>query len=510
MSSTGDKKVALRTCVRCRRNKIKCDLQSSRPEACSSCRKRGVECVTEYVVPHQRSQEVLSIVSGVVDLKSELVEKVCRYEYIGVEAKKKLGIPLSSSLKYGSSKVISMGEGDYVIVSVRDGFLNINNCSIKIEEFEVALDGFRNTVGQLLNLYGKWEADHSFISENLIVERTDRYNVLNLFWRDELPLLLCLANFYYEVPGLRYRVIYDRILEDFCHMAIEDVDRGQWFDKRTLSRYIVGENEGMSGVHFNGEMFIKKLTLFLFYQIILYGFDHYMDSFMSRYIRTLENVRKKVNIEKNWEVKWVNFYVKIFDLITNMNCVVDFGNEGIPLLKLLEIDSKILHLKEEKVSGFSSTCLKYIEDMKPFLDVDTHRASFWSKFVAQFVTLNLIGAGNACEEGHCIDAVGKMKFNGFDVKPMWGGGDEYSVFEDHEGVRDAEFVGIVHKNAVKRLMRFEDFSVYDLVVSCFTSKGYEKMKDRCCCKMIKDLLQSVVMDGMIAKIDKNNGVELSR
>ncbi|SCV03255.1 LANO_0G03048g1_1 [Lachancea nothofagi CBS 11611] len=510
-----DRKKALRTCVRCRRNKIKCDLQSARPKSCTACEKRRVECVVDYVVPHQRSQELLSIVKSVEEMKKQLQERSDKYETMGNQSKKLLEED-TKNIQVGNrvSKIIKIGDDDFILITLAEDELIINNCTINLKKLEDAMGQFRDLVGCLLNLYSKWEVDQSCVSDSVIDERTSRYSVENLFFNDQLPLLLCLVNFYFDVGGLKYENLFDQLVDDYCVMAIEDDKDGVCFDRRTLSNYIVGETKEESGTHFNGEIFIKKLTLFLFYHIVLYGFDHYMDWFMDRYIKTLENVRKKVNIEKNWEVKWVNFYIKIFDLIKNLNRPVRFEDDCGAFLKVMENDSKLI--KEGRVSeGFVKSCLECYKDMVCFTKVGKRRIAFFTMFIAQFVTLNLFVVLNNSDEGR--EEIKQLRYTGFNGKDVLGGSYEADVIgrktclekgndniiDGFDGcvVDERSCLNVVHRRAFERCVRIdEDSDAYSIVFEALSVSGQRRMLESCSCKMVTDLYQRVVVDGMVAKV----------
>ncbi|AAS51033.1 ACL195Cp [Eremothecium gossypii ATCC 10895] len=72
--STWKMKKPLRSCVRCRKNKIKCDSATRRPKPCSSCLKKGVGCELEYVIPPQRSKELRSLYENVAYVRLKLNE----------------------------------------------------------------------------------------------------------------------------------------------------------------------------------------------------------------------------------------------------------------------------------------------------------------------------------------------------------------------------------------------------------------------------------------------------
>lgn len=59
----------LRSCSRCRKNKIKCDSAETRPRPCSSCSKRGLTCTLDYVVPPKRSDELKKLHQSVSCVK---------------------------------------------------------------------------------------------------------------------------------------------------------------------------------------------------------------------------------------------------------------------------------------------------------------------------------------------------------------------------------------------------------------------------------------------------------
>ncbi|SCU99415.1 LAME_0G03070g1_1 [Lachancea meyersii CBS 8951] len=500
-------KKALKTCSRCRRNKIKCDLHLTRPGPCTACAKRGVECVAEYVVPHKRSHDLMGIIDGVVEIGMITREISSEYSYLVEGCTENVVDSTRHRWLNSVSKVLKVGEEKYVFFTLSDGTLTINNCSLKVEEIELALKEFGQLVGDLLKLYALWEVDQQVVSDTIVGERSNRYCLMTLFENDELPLLLCLLNFYFDIPGLVYCRVFDLILDEFCVMALEDRSAGRCYDRVTLSKFIVGRKGHEGGTHFNGEVFVKKLTLYLFYHVVLYGFDHYMDCFFDRYIRTLEQVRKKINIEKNWEVKWVNFYIKIFDLVGNTVSPVCFDKEEFAFLKVVEYDMELIWGEGNKTDvDLLKACHKNYQDMKSLLKSSCTRVPFLKIFSAQFVALNVILAHNV--GGEMLEQLEELTYHGFNVDheyetrngdDLFNAGDKNDVLRECQGT--VEVLNVVHKKVFLRQVNFEDLDLLQVVVEALSPEGCETLRKRCCCKLIESLFEKVVVEGMKEEVD---------
>lgn len=508
-------KKALRSCVRCRKNKIKCDLQETRPDCCTPCKKKGHECYVDFVVPHQRSQELLNLYQTVSEVKGTIGRLGIKYDKLGEKSLKVLDLDSSEVTGSMHSKVLKLGDDEFIFFTMESDRLCVNGLSISRSQLDIAFGEFRGLVENMLELYGRWEAESNSVSEGVIDESVGKYSCEKLFTSGQLPFLLCIVNFYFETPGLNYGLLFDRVLDDYCTMALEDDDSGISFDRKTLAKVITGTTGAESAPHFNGELFVKKMTLYLFYHIVMYGTERYLGAFLNKYIKTLENVRKKVNIEKNWEVKWVNFYVKIFDVMDNAKEPLDLSGEKEAFLRLLGHDSKVVY-GEEIDETFAEDLVQCYEDIEPFLIPCSMRAPFFNVFLAQYITMNYF---LSCTRGYVIDdKISRIPYNGFNGKV------EYSIFEVCDKKKKAEDVKDEKSEVEKEsfngnetaedssemryrgeyakgfVMRFENLEMSEVVAKCLTPKGYANVRGCSCCCLIKDLCETVIWKGMLMKI----------
>ncbi|CEP64387.1 Zn(II)2Cys6 transcription factor domain-containing protein LALA0_S11e02938g [Lachancea lanzarotensis] len=497
----------LKTCARCRRNKIKCDYNEKKPGPCTACEKRCVDCSADYVVPHKRSQELISIVEGVSQVGELMKDISSEYDFLGKMSKELCGTPVVVEDVYSTSKVIKVGKNSYLFLTICGDNFIVNNCCIPIVEIDICLAEFGRLVKELLQLYATWEVQQETVSDAIVGERSSRYTLRNLFDNEELPLLLCLLNFYFVIPGLDYERLYDLIVDDYCLMAVDDRKDGRCYDRATMATFVVGRSRQSGGIHFNGEVFVKKLTLYLFYHIVLYGLKHYLDCFMDRYIRTLEQVRKKINIEKNWEVKWVNFYIKIFDLVGKGCSPMSFGDNEINLLKVIQFDLELLW-GVGYGSKATEMCYQNYEELGRFMVKSCNRMPFFVTLMAQFVFINLVIVENG--EGTMTSVMEQVCFNGFNGVSYEEHRGSYPSFEEkrkervNDGIRDSDVLRIINRNAVLRNTVFEDMDMFEVLLVALSEEGCEKLRRRCCCKMIADLFEKVIVEGMKDEVEVIN------
>ncbi|SCU95917.1 LAFA_0G03158g1_1 [Lachancea sp. 'fantastica'] len=500
----------LKTCSRCRRNKIRCDYNETKPNSCTACSKRCVKCIADYVVPHKRSHELSSIVQGVNEVVKVVDDIYCEYEIMAKECVKACGEAGIVNGEYSSSKVLKVGKDVYVLFTLGKETLSINNCAISVASIDRCLNDFGELVGEMLKMYATWEAQQEIVSDIIVGQRSSRYCLKTLFENEELPLLLCLINFYFQIPGLDYERTFDLILNDFCSMAVDDKKSGICYDRASMATFIVGRTREIGGTHFNGEVFVKKLTLYLFYHIVLYGFEKYMTAFMSKYIRTLEQVRKKINIEKNWEVKWVNFYIKIFDLVGSISTPMGFGNIEVNFLKVIEFDCEYMWGKGY-IGTFSDVCRRNFEEFKWFMEIGITRIPFFKMFVAQFVSLNLVLAEN--NEGSMTNIIGNLGYNGFNVKERNEDSNVSSSvrsneleqkFKMFESFEEREVLRVVFRGVAERSVEIEDLDLFEVFVVALTDEGCGMLRQRCCCKIIRDLFENVVVSSTKESLEVRN------
>lgn len=330
-----DKKV-LRSCVRCRKNKTKCDSMETRPDPCTSCVRKGVECELDYVTPPQRSKEMKSLYEN-IRFASDRVNSLCM---VYDDFSKKLNV---GGLRK-PRKDVDWNEYPTRILKVKDQFFSfnlnpvdeslcINNFRIKSEFLNKCFKNVRGVVWGLIKIYFKWEKigdRHEEKARRFVSEFSARY----LLQKNQLLLLLCILNFYYDIPGLKYLNIFEYVIDSYYDGAFgngevkdEDKDEGKTLlSKSALSKIVVGN---LPNAQFHSELFIKHFTIFLFLNIVFYGPEYFMNCFMDKYIRTLEFLRKKINFDKNWEVKWVNFYIRLLNLVEGVVPPVEGGKYAV-------------------------------------------------------------------------------------------------------------------------------------------------------------------------------------
>lgn len=302
----------LRSCARCRKNKIKCDSMETRPGPCSACLRKGVECNIDYVSPPQRSREMKLLCDNIRYVKERISTLYSAYEKQLKEVDE--GV-VSSGIKgsSGPTRVLKILDKFYVLyVDENAGSFYINDVPIKLSLLKTSFNSFKAMLSRLLKIYFKWDGlGYSDMDDVKVF--LSRFNVRSMLEDNQLLLLLCILNFYFDIPGLNYLEIYDHVVESYCQGACDASDEeGELLGKSLLAKLIIGDYHNC---HFHSELFIKHFTIYLFLHVVLYGTEHFMACFMDKYIRTLECIRKKINFNKNWEVKWANFYIRLLNLV---------------------------------------------------------------------------------------------------------------------------------------------------------------------------------------------------
>ncbi|GAV53491.1 hypothetical protein ZYGR_0AI07750 [Zygosaccharomyces rouxii] len=453
-----EKKV-LRSCVRCRKNKTKCDSMETRPDPCTSCVRKGVECQLDYVTPPQRSKEMKSLYEN-IRFASDRISRLCMV-YDNFSKKFEIAAPKKPrkdvDLNQYPTRILKVKDQFFSFnLNSFDGSLCINNFRIKNEYLDKCFKNVREIIWGLVKIYFKWEKigdRHEEKARTFVSEFTARY----LLQKNQLLLLLCILNFYYDIPGLRYLNIFQYVIESYYADAFgngerQDEDRN-FLSRSALSRIIVGN---LGDAQFHSELFIKHFTVFLFLNIIFYGPEYFMNCFMDKYIRTLEFLRKKINFDKNWEVKWVNFYIRLLNLVEGVvppveggKCTVDDeeieflfslvrkdreadGRINITLdcfICLIKFDQYLIERRQWPANSqickrFGYVCERVNADLLGLFGVrrsseeEMERFTFIELFFTQLLTLNNLLCVNYCD-----GSLGQFTNNG------WFNGFNYEVYE---------------------------------------------------------------------------------
>lgn len=428
MTAVSDRK-PLRSCARCRKNKIKCDSMETRPGPCSSCVRKGVECNVDYVSPPQRSKEMKMLCDNIRFVKDN-VSSLC---FIYEKHLQDLVVGnYNRSVKAIScpTRVLKILGKFYVFYIDEDaGSLYINDIPIKLSLLTASFDTFRSLLSKLLSIYFKWDGvgDNDYEDTEVFLAR---FNVRSMIEDNQLLLLICILNFYFDIPGLNFLEIYDHVLESYCQGACKsNDDTSGLLSKSLLAKLIIGDYHNC---HFHSELFIKHFTIYLFLHVVLYGTEHFMTSFMDRYIRTLECIRKKINFDKNWEVKWANFYIRLLNLVemevgeensidevelkSMFNGIID-GTECdwttcfITVVKFNQylIERKSWPEGEYVRLGLPQVCRKLEDDLKIVSEGKElcERRGFLEIFLCQLLNLNHLLSQNNCsvelKDTDCFD-----------------------------------------------------------------------------------------------------------
>lgn len=450
-----EKKV-LRSCVRCRRNKTKCDSMETRPNPCTSCVRKGVECELDYVIPPQRSKEMKSLYEN-IRFASDRISNLCMV-YDDFLNKFKVGTVRESKqdavLNFCPTRVLKVKDEFFSFkFNMNDGSLSINNFKIKSEYLDKCFEKVRGILWGLVKIYFKWEKigdRHEEKAQNFVSE----FTVKHLLQKNQLLLLLCILNFYYDIPGLRYLNIFQYVIESYYADAFgngEAMEEDKNFLSRSaLSKIIVGN---LVDAEFHSELFIKHFTVFLFLNIVLYGPEYFMNCFMDKYIKTLEYLRKKINFDKNWEVKWVNFYIRLLNLVEGVvppmgggRYMVDDEEIGFlfSLIRkdreadgrinvaldcficLIKFDQYLIERRkwpsdEEICKRFGYICERLNDDLLSLFGIrevserELERFTFVELFFTQLLTLNNLLCVNYC--GGSLGAFSESgSFNGFNYE----------------------------------------------------------------------------------------------
>lgn len=420
-------KKRLRSCVRCRKNKTKCDSLITRPDPCSSCVKKGVECHVDYMSPPQRSREMKVLFDNIRYAKEKITSLGAAYDKLLEEVDVGKDDVDFKKMK-NSTRILKILDKFYLfIIDENAGSFYVNNFRVDLSFVKASFEHFRRLIWKTLEIYLKWE-DVSDIEREELKEFVSGFDVNYVVENNQLLLLICILNFYFDIPGLNYLEIYDHVVDSYCEGASKNGACSAGLLSRTLlAKLIVGDSFNW---HFHSEMFIKHFTVFLFLNVVLYGPQYFMGCFMDRYIRVLESLRKKINFDKNWEVKWVNFYIRLLNLVEN-NAKLEgasYGDESAFEGMLMEVCEKVdflssficlikvdQHLIERRKWPFDSLSKKAVQKICDRLDGDltmevgTERPSFLEIFFSQLLSLNRL----LCLNNNLVCKMTENKMNGF-------------------------------------------------------------------------------------------------
>lgn len=186
----------LRSCSRCRKNKVKCDSAKTRPAPCTPCAKKGLVCTLDYVVPPRRSDQLKSIHQSVAQLK-HCVDRLLHDSLLSSdkqvtwqEVKKTLSVP---------SKVIKVADSTFIRLLLTHSELLFNDVEIELSQVETVLQDFLETMKKVL-------PPSSFSQLPPLLDLTYTFTCAT---SEPVLFLITILNFYFDIPNFDYLQFYD-------------------------------------------------------------------------------------------------------------------------------------------------------------------------------------------------------------------------------------------------------------------------------------------------------------
>lgn len=499
----------------------------------------------DYVAPPQRSKELRSLYDNVSFVKDKLGSLCSMYESLlaGVKhpALDAAGRGAAGSSR-ASTKIVKTAPDSFVSFTLSADSLQVNNFRIPLDSLQSTFRRFRDTLQSLLELYARWEPATAAAPDPGVCGRDlarddflSQYDAAALFDSNQLLLLLSIVNFYYDIPGLRYLQVFDCVVDDYCAIATDNDAEAAMFTRTSLPKMIIGTGSTTLSTQFHSEAFVKQLTLYLFLHVVLYGPEHFMHAFMDKYIKTLESLRKKINFDKNWEVRWVNFYVRLWNLVESPAAepTAPLEEDASPLAAFIHVigadqAAVVAGTAEAVAQPLPELVSKLFGECQPFFQTHGVRPTFVCLFFTQLVALNLVLCANHSGGSRCQELLETMRFNGFNhllseqVSASLHAGGESKLYYTLQGkfqcVRDAlsyHFDGenddwcdtllqMAEYPTGEHHVHVEDMDVYELVAQDLAA--WKKRREnrlhinKSSCRLIWDLYQVVIYRDMLCKV----------
>lgn len=191
----------LRSCSRCRKNKVKCDSANTRPDPCTACAKRGLPCTLDYVVPPRRSDELKKIHHSVSMVKScvdRLLSDSMYQDGKAVTWSQMKKTILKPSLI--PTKIIKIDDSFFVKIMATESCLFFNNFELDLDDVEEVIFDFLETMKVILPFSD---------SQQLPPIHDLSYSLTST---DGILFLVTILNFYFDIPNFDYLRFYDHFV----------------------------------------------------------------------------------------------------------------------------------------------------------------------------------------------------------------------------------------------------------------------------------------------------------
>ncbi|ODQ59345.1 hypothetical protein WICANDRAFT_79863 [Wickerhamomyces anomalus NRRL Y-366-8] len=416
--STLPKPKILKSCIRCRKHKTKCDASEKTPNPCSSCAKKGIQCKIDYVLPPQRSDNLKNLVGQVETIKTnyELLEdyytKISNRLNIKIESFEEWKLQNAQSTRdelidnnneeedseqKSSYNLIKLSDGSFISMNlVEDNQLLINNKLIQIDQFQEKLNKlskrltylFQATLSQtkqqtdpstpdnnsstddnssiaspisaidqeIINDVCQFDTGITLPQNNNIMQFLItpenhlatppsssveilpdfklfdlKFSVLDLFKDNKFLLILLVGFFYPDAYNSINSLNYNLFLSDYLNSYYQIMEnQNKALNSSTYSSFLINSinpsyqltfnkdqlKDLIDCEIFNSELYLKKIIQILFLNVLIYGLDEHfkiLKDFIQFVKININSNRKKINFEKNVDLKFIDHYIKLFE-----------------------------------------------------------------------------------------------------------------------------------------------------------------------------------------------------
>lgn len=306
----------LKSCIRCRKHKIKCDAFDKNPNPCSSCLKKKIQCKIDYVLPPQRSDNLKDLINQVSYLKFQINKLNTHYSTLSKNLN--LNLPnyekwkLVNDIEENNLNLIKLSNDCFISLNLTKDYLIINENYINLAELNSNLQKLKNKLKTFFDLFN---VDLSVFEFEFDIERLFDSNKFNL---------LVLTKFLYPNLNFNFNIFLDSYLSSYYSITNQlNINsnsstyssnlnfllnnNSSIFNKSKLSNLINSEI-------FNSEVFLKKLiNLFFLNHLLNNDLNNDLFNLIKFVKQTINNNRKKLNFDKNLNLKFIENFLNFLN-----------------------------------------------------------------------------------------------------------------------------------------------------------------------------------------------------
>lgn len=351
----------LKSCIRCRKHKTKCDAFERQPGSCSSCSKRGVPCKIDYVLPPQRSDNLKNLVQSVNEIKHDFRKlevgysqlfKVLGIEAGGFDSWKQQRLELTQHQSDEDTNddfnLIKLPDGSFISLHlVSQEKMLYNSTLISLDDFHAKIKAL---VTQLHSIYNVFAAeDNDYDSDSTTSSAPSPHSPIltscsplthipldtpfaffgldltpeQLFHTNKLLLVQLLEHFYPEAVQTK-NVFLSNFLDSFyniiqsnsksltsstysTHVLTSITTTPSHFNKQQLAEHI--------GVEiFSGDDFLRRVVEILGIDAILKGDFQTLRRFIQFVELNVCSNRKKLHFDKTGHMRFISMTLYLINV----------------------------------------------------------------------------------------------------------------------------------------------------------------------------------------------------